>query len=70
MRTGAVTTRTGAARRDIVTFGAIAHTTPIKKNTRAATTASVGTLEAKTDLETRADGARNTEITKIMAKKT
>ena len=59
-------TRTGAARRGIITFGVSARTTPIQKNTRAVITASVETHEAETDLGTMADGARGTVTITMM----
>ena len=58
-------TRTGAARREITTFGVSARTTPIQKITCAAITTSVETHEAETDIGTMADGARGT-VTVIM----
>ena len=52
--------RTGAARRAIITNGTNAKTIRSQKNTSTATTASVGTNEAETDLGTTTDGARGT----------
>ena len=53
-------TGTCAARRGIITLGPNVPTIRIQKNTRAATTASVGTNEAEAGLGTMADGARDT----------
>ena len=58
-------TRTFASRRATITNGLSAPTVRIQKITRAATTASVETNEAETDLGTMADGARGT-VTIIM----
>ena len=58
-------TRTCAARRATITNGLIAPTIQIQNITRTATTASVGTNKAETDLGTMADSSRGT-VTIIM----